>query len=116
MTLSDGVTMSDISDGKLTYTKVSYATDTLPFDGLVEKVSGADLAILEGMHHDKNARNGHHMLFGEAATVAKAGKVKELWLTHFSPSLVQPEYGLAETEKIFKNTKCGHQGMRKEIL
>ena len=32
-----------------------------------------------------------HMTFKEAARLAKEAQVKELWLTHYSPSLTRPE-------------------------
>ena len=37
------------------------------------------------------AIENRHMLFSEAAEAAKRAKAKELWLTHFSPSLSKPE-------------------------
>ena len=37
------------------------------------------------------AKQYKHMTFYEAADMAKRAEVKELWLTHFSPSLVRAE-------------------------
>ena len=42
--------------------------------------------------------------FKEAAALAKEAQVKEMWLTHYSPSLVRPEEALPEAQKIFPNT------------
>ena len=50
------------------------------------------------------AKAHKHMTFAEAATLAKNAQVKELWLTHYSPSLVRPEDALGEATKIFPNT------------
>ena len=45
------------------------------------------------------------MTFYEAAELAKQADVQELWLTHYSPSLIHPEEFLREASKLFKNTK-----------
>ena len=53
------------------------------------------LFICEGMYAEKEklnkAKQYKHMTFYEAADMAKRAEVKELWLTHFSPSLVRAE-------------------------
>jgi ribonuclease Z len=51
-----------------------------------------------------------HMTFGEAAIMAKEANVKELWLTHYSPSLKDPDEYIDETKKIFNNTKVFKHG------
>ena len=53
------------------------------------------------------------MTFSEAATLAKVANAKELWLTHFSPSLVYPNDFKHVAEKIFKNTVVGKDRMSK---
>ena len=40
----------------------------------------------------------------EAANIASAANVKELWLTHYSPSLVHPEEFMEPVKAIFANT------------
>ena len=52
-----------------------------------------------------------HMTCAEAAKVAKEAEVQELWLTHYSPSLVRPKDSLPEAKRIFAETKCGKDGM-----
>lgn len=47
------------------------------------------------------------MTFYEAANIAKEADVKELWLTHFSPSLVRPDLYLKPAQEIFSHTKLG---------
>ena len=37
------------------------------------------------------AKENRHMTFEEAAKLAKEANVKELWLTHFSPSLIHDQ-------------------------
>lgn len=89
--------------------KVAYCTDTRPVLAIIEEAKEADLFICEGMYGEKEkeakACEHKHMTFYEAATLAKEANVKELWLTHYSPSLVYPEEFLEETRKVFKNTK-----------
>ena len=47
------------------------------------------------------------MTFREAATIAYKAGVRELWLTHYSPSLTRPEDFIDEARRIFPNTKAG---------
>lgn len=99
--------------------KISYGTDTRPIPELIEFIKNADLFIGEGMYGAEDdlpkALNHKHMLFSEAAQLARQGKVAELWLTHFSPSVQEPEIYLEETKKIFENTKVGKDHLRTNI-
>ena len=80
---------------------------------------GADLLILEGMYgeHDKleKARENKHMTMYEAAKIARAAQVPELWLTHYSPSLTHPEEYLGEVRKLFPNTVAARDGRTVEL-
>jgi ribonuclease Z len=100
--------------------KVCYCTDTRPVGALADFAYDADLFICEGMYGDDEylpkAINNKHMLFSEAAKLAKEGNVKELWLTHFSPSIVQPEEFLKNASNIFSNTKIGEDRMKLELF
>lgn len=91
--------------------KICYCTDTRPFSSLETFAENSELFICEGMYGDEKdldkAIENRHMLFTEAATLGKNGNVKELWLTHFSPSLSQPEQFLQYAKNIFYNTKLG---------
>lgn len=94
--------------------KLTYCTDTRPTDSIVEHAQGGDLFICEGMYGEKDkeakAKAYKHMTFYEAADLAGRAKVNEMWLTHYSPSLVRPEAFLKETRKIFENTQLGKDG------
>lgn len=95
--------------------KVSYVTDTRPVKNIKDIVKNSDLFICEGMYgedeqHD-NAVEKMHMIFSEAATIAKEAGVKELWLTHFSPSMARPEQFVNYARKIFPNTVIGRDLM-----
>ena len=61
------------------------------------------------------AKQYKHMTFYEAAQMAKEAGVKELWLTHYSPSLVRPEDYKKEVQKVFANTVLGKDGKTVEI-
>ena len=88
--------------------KVTYCTDTRPTESIKKNAVGSDLFICEGMYGEKDkqkkAKEYKHMTFYEAAQLAKDAKVKELWLTHYSPSLTYPEEYVDEARKIFENT------------
>jgi ribonuclease Z len=94
--------------------KVTYCTDTRPVPAIVESAMNSDLFICEGMYGEKEkddkAIDHKHMTFYEAANLAKNAEVSELWLTHYSPSLVRPEDYLNDTRAIFNNTKAGKDG------
>lgn len=100
--------------------KICYATDTRPIASLVNFIKGAELFICEGMYGDdegsvEKAIKNKHMTFNEAAVLAKAGDVRELWLTHFSPSLREPEEYLEQTKNIFNNTIIGKDRLCKNL-
>ena len=75
--------------------KVTYCTDTRPVPVITEYAADADLFICEGMYGEDGkevkAREYKHMTMYEAATLASRAKPKEMWLTHYSPSLTHPE-------------------------
>lgn len=100
--------------------KVTYCTDTRPTPAIAENAKGADLFICEGMYAEKEkevkAKQYKHMTFYEAAKIAADAEVKELWLTHFSPSLVHAENYMPAVEKIFKNSHLGKDGKTVELL
>jgi ribonuclease Z len=99
--------------------KVCYCTDTRPTDGLVEFIKDSDLFICEGMYGDEKsldkAVQRKHMLFSEAGLLAKQGSVKELWLTHYSPSLTEPEAYIDAARTIFANTCLARDLLKKTI-
>jgi ribonuclease Z len=99
--------------------KISYTTDTRPIDGLIDFISNSDLFICEGMYGEdeklSKAIEKKHMLFSEAASLAHSGKVNELWLTHYSPSLENPESFIDYAKDIFPNTVMGKDIMFKTL-
>lgn len=100
--------------------KVTYCTDSRPLDAIVEAADNSDLFICEGMYAEKDklakAKQKKHMTFYEAADMAKRAGVKEMWLTHFSPSLVRAEEYMSEVREIFENSKLGKDGKSIELM
>ena len=64
----------------------------------------------------KKAKEYKHMTFYEAAELAKAAEVKEMWLTHYSPSLNRPEESLKDARDIFGNTVASRDGQSVELV
>ncbi|KYH34042.1 ribonuclease Z [Clostridium tepidiprofundi DSM 19306] len=99
--------------------KICYSTDTRPVPEMIPFIENADLFVCEGMYGDDNdfekAYSKKHMLFSEAANLAKEGNVKELWLTHFSPALVNPSEYIDFAKNIFDNVIVGTDRMVKEL-
>lgn len=99
--------------------KLTYCTDTRPTNSIVENAKNSDLFICEGMYGDlekiPDAKSKKHMMFQEAAKLAATAEVKELWLTHYSPSLPKPEFYMDEVQKIFENAHPGKDGKSIEL-
>lgn len=100
--------------------KVTYCTDSRPTESIVASAEGSDLFICEGMYAEKEklakAKQYKHMTFYEAADMAKRAGVKEMWLTHFSPSLVRAEDYMPEVRNIFPESYLGKDGKSVELL
>ncbi len=99
--------------------KVTYCTDSRPTDRIVQHAEGADLFICEGMYGEKeklaSAKEKKHMTFYEAAEMAKKAEVAEMWLTHYSPSLIRPEMFMDDVKKIFPKALPGKDRMFREL-
>lgn len=100
--------------------KLTYCTDTRPTASLVSHAAESHILICEGMYGDPEkeakAREYKHMTMKEAAAVARDAKVKEMWLTHFSPSLVHPEEYLKTVREIFPDAYVGKDGKSVDLL
>ncbi len=94
--------------------KVTYCTDTRPVPVIAEMAEGSDLFICEGMYGDEEkhskALETKHMTFSEAAQLARAAAPRRFWLTHYSPSLPNPEDYLDEARAIYPDTELGYDG------
>ncbi len=99
--------------------KLTYCTDTRPAPAITENAQNADLLIIEGMYAEKEkeakAKQYKHMTFYEAAKIAKDADVADMWLTHFSPSLVRAEDYMDKVRSIYSNAKLGKDGKTVEL-
>ena len=94
--------------------KLVYSTDTRPCESIVKYASGADLLICEGMYGEpdkaEKAREHKHMTFTEAAWIARKAAPKQMWLTHYSPSLIRPEEYMDPVRSIFPESIAARDG------
>lgn len=99
--------------------KVTYCTDTRPVGVIAEQAAQADLFICEGMYGEPEkahkAVEYKHMTFQEAAGLASRANPRQLWLTHYSPSLVRPEDYIGQAREIFPETYPGKDGKSIEL-
>lgn len=99
--------------------KLTYVTDSRPTSIIAEQAAEADLFICEGMYGEKEkaakAKEYKHMTMYEAAQIAKTAQPKQLWLTHYSPSMTHPEEFLEEVCAVFPNTVIPKDGITTEL-
>ena len=99
--------------------KLTYVTDSRPVPVIARQAAGADLFICEGMYGEadkaEKAREKKHMTFREAAQLAAQGKPKQMWLTHYSPSLNHPEEFIQEARAVFPDTIAAKDGRTLEL-
>ena len=77
--------------------KITYTTDTRPTDKIVREAEGADIFICEGMYGEKDEES-----ISKAREIAKKAQPKEMWLTHYSPSMIKPEQYTEAVQEIFE--------------
>lgn len=99
--------------------KLTYTTDTRPTDSILKNAADSDLFICEGMYGEDDkadkAKGYKHMTFREAAILARNANVQEMWLTHYSPSLVRPDDYMDKVREIFPNAFPGKDGKSVEL-
>jgi ribonuclease Z len=119
--LQTGTAVGDVTPGMVSgpprpglrlglITDTSYSKDIAPF------VANSNLLICEAMFADdadeERAIERGHLTFRQAATIARDAGVAELWLTHFSPMVEEPEQYLNQTRRVFANTCIGYPGKK----
>jgi ribonuclease Z len=91
----------------------AFVTDTRPTRPLVEFVSDVDLLICEATYGDPADRpkaiENKHMTFAEASAFGAAARSRQLWLTHFSPAVPNPDYFRREAESAYPNVVLGRE-------
>lgn len=102
--------------------RLTYTTDTRPCDNIRRAASGTDLFICEGMYGEpgmeEKARAYKHSTMREMAELAASAEIppRELWFTHYSPSMLKPKLYIEDIRKIFPNAVCGKDGMKTELM
>lgn len=100
--------------------KVTYCTDTRPVPAIVTHAKHADLFICEGMYGEpdkkQKAIEHKHMTFYEAAELARQAEVAQMWLTHYSPSLVRAEEFMEDVRAIFPESYPGKDGKSVDLM
>lgn len=95
--------------------KLTYCTDSRPVERLIPFAYGSDLFICEGLYGEEEkldkAADKKHMIFSEAARLGRAADVKEMWLTHYSPALAEPELFEDYVKGIFDRVRLGKDRM-----
>ena len=99
--------------------KLTYTTDTRPTDSIRRNAEKSDLFICEGMYGEEDkadkAKGYKHMTFREAAQLARDAGVGEMWLTHYSPSLIRPDDYMDSVRAIFPGAYPGKDGKSVEL-
>ncbi|MCA9861818.1 MAG: ribonuclease Z [Thermomicrobiales bacterium] len=99
---------------------VGYVTDTRPTVGIAELIAGVTLLVCEGTYgddaHAGNAVRNQHMTFREAATLARDAGVQQLWLTHFSPGVDDPQAFTGNAQAVFPGAVIGRDGMMTSLV
>lgn len=98
---------------------ILYATDTRPVKNITTFGNNLDLMILESMYNDdecqEKAEEKSHLSMKEALSLAKNCQPKALWLTHFSPAMLDPYEHETEVKLEFENTVIGYDGLNKTL-
>lgn len=96
-----------------------YTTDTRPAESIKQHSMNADLLIAEGMYGDieksEKATLNKHMTMQECADIARICDVKELWFTHYSPSMHDPFIYEDDIKKIFENVVISKDGQHTSL-
>jgi ribonuclease Z len=106
-----GVRPEDVLGPPRAGLSIGLVTDTRPTAALSELVAGVDLLVSEATFGDDadqpRAVERKHMTFREAAELALSAGARRLVLTHFSPSVAQPEDYAANAQAVFPDTVVG---------
>lgn len=98
--------------------KVTLVTDTRPSSDIAKFVHKSNLLICEGTYGAEEdlskAVKNKHMLFREAAELAREGEVDELLLTHFSPAMQEPMLYLENAQRVFPKVALGYDRITKQ--
>ena len=96
--------------------KLVFSGDTAACDSLTDAARDADLLICEATYAGDDqaqfAAEYGHMVFSQAADIARRAGVRRLWLTHFSQMIEDPVAALPAATALFPAAVCGEDGMK----
>lgn len=99
--------------------KITYITDTRPKETIKDFALDSDIMICEGTYGKdediEKAIKNKHMTFKEASKLAIGAGVKKLFLTHFSPALINPEEYIHNAKDEFKESYLAHDRLIESI-
>lgn len=109
-TTVEGFTPEDVLEPERPGLSLVYATDTRPVEAIAQYGFRCDLMILEGMYDEESkldkALANHHMLYREAAALAKDAEARQLLLTHFSNATEDPLLNLHLAKEVFPDSRA----------
>ncbi|MBQ8825603.1 MAG: ribonuclease Z [Oscillospiraceae bacterium] len=95
---------------------LTYMTDTVYFDRLSEYAADSDLLICEGMYgsdeYIPKMKDKMHLVYSQAAYIAKKSASKRLWLTHYSPANENPKKYDKTVKEYFPDITISRDGER----
>jgi ribonuclease Z len=107
----DGISPDEVLGPPRRGLHVGLVTDTRPTETLVELVRDVDLLVAEGMYgsdaDQPRALQRKHMTFRESASLARDARARRLVLTHFSPSVTDPDEFASNARDVFPETVLG---------
>jgi ribonuclease Z len=114
-----GFTTEDVIDDVRKPLKFTYCTDSRPSYAITDLAYKSDLFVCEGLYgitDDKaDVHRKGHMVFAEAAHIARDAEVGELWLTHYSPAMQNPKEFEYIAKRIFNNSKVCRDGFTRVL-
>jgi len=96
-----------------------YTGDTALCASMAQAAEDADILICEATYgedaQEALALEHGHMTFAQAAQLAAEAKAHELWLTHYSPMITDPQEHVVSAKAYFVQVVCGTDGMTKTL-
>jgi ribonuclease Z len=99
--------------------KYAYCSDTAYSEKIISYIEGVDVLYHEATFAEAElarAKETYHSSALQAAKIAKAAKVKQLIIGHFSARYNDPGLLLTEAQSVFPNTHLAYDGMRVDIV
>ncbi|MCE9532502.1 MAG: ribonuclease Z [Planctomycetes bacterium] len=92
---------------------LGFLTDSRPTRKLVEFFTDVDLLVTEATYGDPEdqpkAIDNKHMTFAESAALGAAARAKNLWFTHFTPAMPNPDYFRKHAEAVYPGVVLGRE-------